>query len=130
MFFIFIKKQLKDYILLVYILQYYYYARKMYTTAAERNGLKWNIPEILRLQREWELLELSVGEIADLHGRTMRSIMFKLEDEQFATYEEIQNRLIPLNMNNLTITDSDSDTCQKKKHVLPTKMTLRSHVAK
>lgn len=107
----------------------------MYTTTAERNGFNWNIPEILRLQREWELLQLSVSEIADLHGRTMRSIMFKLEDEDFATYEEIQNRLLPLNMDNLTIADSDSDNdqiepCQKKKHVSPTKMTLRSHVAK
>lgn len=101
----------------------------MYTTA-ERNGFNWNIPEILRLQREWELLQLSVSEIADLHGRTMRAIMLKLEDEDFATYEEIQNRLLPLNMDNLTITDNKIDTCQKKKHVSPTKMTLRSHVAK
>ena len=102
----------------------------MYMTTAERNGLRWGIPEILRLQREWELLQLSVSEIADLHERTMRAIMLKLEDEQFATYEEIQNRLLPLNMDKLTIADSNSDTCQKKKHLSPTKMTLRSHVAK
>ncbi len=103
----------------------------MYTTA-ERNGFNWNIPEILRLQREWELLQLSVSEIADLHGRTIRAIRFKLNQERFATFDEADNRLFPLNMNNLTITDSDSDsdTCQKKKHVSPTKMTLRSHVAK
>ena len=106
----------------------------MYTTA-ERNGFNWNIPEILRLQREWELLQLSVSEIADLHGRTIRAIRFKLNQERFATFDEADNRLFPLNMDNLTIDDSDSDnnqidTCQKKKHVSPTKMTLRSHVAK
>lgn len=103
----------------------------MYTTA-ERNGFKWGIPEILSLQREWELLQLSVSEIADLHGRTIRAIRFKLNQERFATFDEADNRLFPLNMDNLTITDSDSDTCQKKKHVVPlfTKMTLRSHVAK
>ena len=60
----------------------------------------------------------------------MRAIMLKLENEDFATYEEIQNRLISLNMDNLTITDDKIDTCQKKKHVSTTKMTLRSHVAK
>ena len=62
-------------------------------TIPRRNGFEWTIPEILRLQREWELLQLSVSEIADLHERSMRAIMLKLEDEQFATYEEAQNRL-------------------------------------
>lgn len=102
-------------------------------TIPRRNGFEWTIPEILRLQREWELLQLSVSEIADLHERSMRAIMFKLEDEQFATYEEAQNRLLSINFDNLTITDnSQTDTCQKKKQVVPsfTKMTLRSHVAK
>ena len=124
-----LKKELKDNTLLVYI---YCYARKMYTIP-RRNGFEWTIPEILRLQREWELLQLSVSEIADLHERSMRAIMIKLEDEGFATYEEAQNRLLAINFDNLTITDNNqTDTCQKKKHVVPsfTKMTLRSHVTK
>jgi len=103
----------------------------MYTNP-RRHCFEWTIPEILRLQREWELLQLSVSEIADLHERSMRAIMLKLEDEQFATYEEAQNRLLSINFDNLTISDNQTDTCQKKKQVVPsfTKMTLRSHVAK
>ena len=49
----------------------------------KRNGLKWSIPEILRLQREWELLNLSSYEIAKLHKRTQLSIRFKLVAEGF-----------------------------------------------
>lgn len=49
----------------------------------QRNGNKWSIPEILRLQREWELLNLSSYEIAKLHKRTQRSIRFKLVAEGF-----------------------------------------------
>jgi len=48
-----------------------------------RNGKKWSTPEILRLQREWELLELSVAEIAKLHCRTERAIEFKINAERF-----------------------------------------------
>ncbi len=51
-----------------------------------RNGKKWSTPEILRLQREWELLKLSVEEIANLHCRTKRAIEFKLIAEGFATW--------------------------------------------
>ncbi len=48
-----------------------------------RTGLKWGIPEILRLQREWELLNLSVEEIAELHGRSQVAIIYKLGSEKF-----------------------------------------------
>lgn len=44
---------------------------------------KWSIPEILRLQREYELLELTVQEIAQIHNRSIMSIMYKLEKEEF-----------------------------------------------
>ncbi len=53
-------------------------------TDTSRNGLKWGIPEILRLQREHELLDLSVDEIALLHQRSPLSIAYKLEQEGFA----------------------------------------------
>ena len=43
---------------------------------------KWSIPEILRLQREYELLELTVQEIAEIHKRTVTSIVYKLEKEE------------------------------------------------
>lgn len=78
--------------------------------SAKRNGFTWTIPEILRLQREWELLELSVAEIAELHERTIEAICYKLEAENFATHKEAMGRLLLNNKN---------DLCQKKKHLMP-----------
>ena len=49
----------------------------------KRNNFRWNVPEVLRLQREYELLGMSVQEIAKLHGRSVRAILCKLEKEEF-----------------------------------------------
>ena len=43
-----------------------------------RTGKKWSIPEILRLHREYELLELDIQNIAYIHNRTINAICFKL----------------------------------------------------
>jgi hypothetical protein len=48
-----------------------------------RNGYKWNVNELLNLQREYELLELTVQEIALLHKRSTSAILYKLEAESF-----------------------------------------------
>jgi hypothetical protein len=48
-----------------------------------RHNFRWNIAEVLRLQREYELLGMSVQEIAKLHGRSVRAILCKLEKEEF-----------------------------------------------
>jgi hypothetical protein len=47
-----------------------------------RNRYKWSVNEILSLQREYELYELSIQEIALLHKRSAFSILHKLEKEQ------------------------------------------------
>jgi len=49
----------------------------------KRHGNKWTINEVLSLQREYELLEWSVYEIAEKHERTVMSIMSKLQKENF-----------------------------------------------
>jgi hypothetical protein len=54
-----------------------------------RFGYKWNVNECLRLQREFELLRLSVPEIAALHGRTIKAIMYKIDLEGFATFNDL-----------------------------------------
>lgn len=54
-----------------------------------RFGFKWNVSECLRLQREFELLRLSVPEIAALHGRTINAIMYKIDLEGFATFNDL-----------------------------------------
>jgi hypothetical protein len=48
-----------------------------------RHGNKWTTTEILTLQREYELLELSIPEIAIRHKRSITSILCKLECEGF-----------------------------------------------
>jgi hypothetical protein len=55
----------------------------------KRNGRKWTVNECLQLQREYELLQLSIDEIASRHERTPNSIMFKLDAEGFADYNKI-----------------------------------------
>lgn len=47
-----------------------------------RTGKKWTIPEILRLHREYELLELDIQNIACMHNRTINAICFKLVNER------------------------------------------------
>ena len=46
-----------------------------------RHGKRWTISEILSLQREFELLGLTVTQMADKHKRSESSIMFKLHAE-------------------------------------------------
>jgi hypothetical protein len=48
-----------------------------------RHGNRWTVNEILSLQREYELLELSVKEIALRHQRSEDAILMKLEAEGF-----------------------------------------------
>lgn len=44
----------------------------------------WTIDECIQLQREFELLQLSVDTIAEIHHRTPSAIMYKLAQEGFA----------------------------------------------
>jgi hypothetical protein len=48
-----------------------------------RSGNKWTVNELLSLQREYELLEWTIQEIADKHKRSVEAILFKLESEGF-----------------------------------------------
>ena len=52
-------------------------------TNEKRAGKRWTINEVLNLQREYELLELTIQKIAVRHKRTVESILFKLENEKF-----------------------------------------------
>lgn len=46
-----------------------------------RSGYKWTIPELLCLEREHDLLGLSVEEIAIRHRRSVVAIIWRLEQE-------------------------------------------------
>lgn len=51
-----------------------------------RHGNKWSIPEVLQLQREYELLDLPIETICELHSRSEKSILFRIELEGFVTH--------------------------------------------
>ena len=51
------------------------------TVTTRRQGNKWTINELLSLQREYELLELTVQEIAEKHERSETAILYKLDSE-------------------------------------------------
>jgi hypothetical protein len=59
---------------------------KSTTRTPIRSNKKWTVTECLQLQREYELLGLSLEEIAQLHKRSVSAIMFKLDKEEFASY--------------------------------------------
>jgi hypothetical protein len=49
----------------------------------QRHNFKWNINELLSLQREYQLLEMSIQDISAKHGRTIVSILYRLQQEGF-----------------------------------------------
>jgi hypothetical protein len=51
-----------------------------------RFGNKWTINEGLSLQREYELLEMNVEEIALKHERSVMAIVYKLKAEGFINF--------------------------------------------
>ena len=57
----------------------------------------WTIRECLNLQREFELLKLSIDEIALKHQRTPNAIMFKLDEQGFADYNVLYSNYHDLN---------------------------------
>jgi hypothetical protein len=48
-----------------------------------RHGYKWTVSELLSLQREYELLHLSIPKIAQIHNRSENAILAKIEHENF-----------------------------------------------
>jgi hypothetical protein len=56
---------------------------------APRHANKWTVNECLRLNREFDLLKLTMPEIALRHGRTVNAIMFKIQAEGWASYNDL-----------------------------------------
>ncbi len=88
---IIIKSKIND-IKTNYVLMY----NKM-TQLRSRFGNRWTVNECLQLQREFELLNLSIDEIAERHQRTPNAIMFKLDQEGFAEYNVLYSNYYDLN---------------------------------
>ena len=49
-----------------------------------RFGKRWTINECLQLEREYDLLKLSIYVIAERHKRSVNAIMLKLDSEGLA----------------------------------------------
>lgn len=52
-------------------------------TLTYRHNFKWNINELLSLQREYELLEMTIQDIAIKHERNVDAILYRLQQEGF-----------------------------------------------
>ena len=70
-----------------------------------RHGNRWTVNEILTLQREYELLELSVKQIALRHQRSEDAILMKLEAEGFLE-EEQDEPFVEIDSININLEDN------------------------
>jgi len=93
---------------------------------AWRNGYKWTINECLRLEREFDLLQLTVPEMAALHSRTDYAIMCKLHAEGLADFNELYLQTYGLdhehqviNMQSLSQTNPDDSDSEAESSYVP-----------
>jgi len=76
-----------------------------------RYGNRWTVNEILALQREYELLEWSVQQIAEKHRRSVRAILCKLEVEGFiASWDEARGFVAEGSMTEETVQSNGSES--------------------
>ena len=93
---------------------------------AWRNGYKWSVNECLQLEREYDLLKMSVPDMALKHNRTLNAIMFKLQAEGLCSYNEAYIKTFGQNfideqidkLNNLSATkyDEEEDVSEDEKN--------------
>lgn len=80
----------------------------------KRSGYKWSVNECLRLEREYDLLKLSVSEIALLHERSEDAIMYKLDQEGIADFNHLYVKQNPtMFLKEEEQQDEDSDEEEK-----------------
>ena len=71
-----------------------------------RHGKRWTVNEILTLQREYELLQLSVEEIASRHERSEEAIEMKLAYEEFTSKDDNEEEELIIDVESV---DNDSN---------------------
>lgn len=70
---------------------------KTIDTFPKRHRYKWSIFESLQLQREYETTNLSIQQIANIHQRTVESIIWKLVNEDIEIKSDdidIKNKIV------------------------------------
>lgn len=55
------------------------------TSLPNRHNNRWNVNEVLTLEREYELLRMNIQDISTNHERTVDAILFKLQREGIIT---------------------------------------------
>ena len=100
-----------------------------------RTGKTWTINECLQLQREHELLEWTIDEIAIKHKRTPNAIMYKIVKEEFENSDLLSSYLFCKNdieeqeeqeeQEQEKSNDSDSDKSSNKEDDLTE---LKNHI--
>uniref|UniRef100_A0A6C0ITJ7 Uncharacterized protein n=1 Tax=viral metagenome TaxID=1070528 RepID=A0A6C0ITJ7_9ZZZZ len=93
------------------------------TPVYKRSGFAWSTPECLRLQREYQLLELSIDEISKRHQRSPTAIALRLVKEYYAAdcqpdikkyLDNISQKKSKKDNISLRITESsDDDNCSE-----------------
>jgi hypothetical protein len=78
-------------------------------TSCKRFGNRWTINECLQLEREFDLLELSIDEMAQRHQRTPNAIMLKLDSEGHADYNVLYSNYHALNSKIVSQTKAEED---------------------
>ena len=68
----------------------------------KRHGNKWTTPEVLALQREYELLEMNIYDIANKHQRNATGIAYKLYNEGFIRENLLEDYLQEINNQQVT----------------------------
>jgi hypothetical protein len=93
-----------------------------------RNGFKWTVPETLRLQREYELLNLDIYDISLRHQRTPKAIAYKLITEEFAKESDLPESLFSeyrdenMVVSNVTSETQNNDTTDMRIFQLETSL--------
>lgn len=82
------------------------------TQNRSRIGKRWTVTECLQLQREFELLNLSLSEIARRHKRTPNAIKYKLVQEGLLSVpQEVDsaslNEIISMSNNDVSVLDEE-----------------------
>ena len=83
----------------------------------DRQNYKWNINELLRLEREYELLELNVNEIAKLHQRTAAAIAMKLQSEGIISNYKVARGFVNSISDIAALIDDNQDTDTSSEYV-------------
>lgn len=78
---------------------------------------KWTPAETRALQREFEILQWSIDEIAKIHGRTVNAIMLKLDKEGYADFNVLFSNYHDLN-SPIPVTRKPPGFKEKEKEIL------------